>query len=233
MPRSRRSRDDLQRHRQRHLCKKRNARETRQERDHEGGGLGDHRCGLLQDAPRTPRRSTEAPERARIAAEPAKHRHPFHAMKNAQRRKKKQAHAWSTKSVVFSHIMSESEEVWFDVRQKAVGKKRHCLIDDLCSESSESISALDETMARWYEAFETRVTASQSTHRSEWSSPSETKPRQKGYVRVSTRRAKEEFTAPFVPNVEAWAVAVSPAQEMLAMLRTMLLAASTSESEFE
>ena len=51
---------------------------------------------------------------------------------------------------------------------------------------------------------------------------------------MSTRRSKEEFTAPLVPNLEAWAVAVSPAaQEMLAMLRTMLLAASTSESEFE
>ena len=51
---------------------------------------------------------------------------------------------------------------------------------------------------------------------------------------MSTRRAKEEFTASLVPNVEAWAVAVSPAaQEMLAMLRTMLLAARTSQSEFE
>ena len=127
--------------------------------------------------------------------------------------------AWSTKFVVVSCIMSESEEWWFDVRRKAVGKKRPCPVDELCSESSESSSALDAMTARWYEAFETRVTASQSTHRSEWSSPSGT---------VSNSRAKEEFTAPLVPNVEACAVAVSPAaQEMLAMLRTMLLTAST------
>ena len=32
-------------------------------------------------------------------------------MKTAQRRKKKQAHAWITKCVVFSYIMSESEGV--------------------------------------------------------------------------------------------------------------------------
>ena len=88
-------------------------------------------------------------------------------MTTAQRRKKKQAHAWSTKFVVFSYIMSESEEVWFDVRLKAVGKNRPCLVDDLCSESFKSSSAPDETMDRWYEAFETRVTASQSTHWSE------------------------------------------------------------------
>ena len=51
---------------------------------------------------------------------------------------------------------------------------------------------------------------------------------------MSTRRAKEEFTALLVANVEAWAVAVLlAAQEMLSMLRTMLLTASTSESEFE
>ena len=93
-----------------HSCKTRSARETRQDRDREGGGLGDHRSGLLQDAHRTPTRSTEAPERARSAAEPAKHRHPFHAMRTVQRRKKKQAHAWSTKFVVFSYIMSESKE---------------------------------------------------------------------------------------------------------------------------
>ena len=51
-------------------------------------------------------------------------------MKTAQRRKKKQAHAWITKFVVFSYVMSEFEEVWFDVRPKAVGKKRPCSIDE-------------------------------------------------------------------------------------------------------
>ena len=55
--------------------------------------------------------------------------------------------------------MSYSEEVWFDVRPKAVGKKRPCTIDELCSESSESSSALDAMRARWYEAFQTRVAA--------------------------------------------------------------------------
>ena len=70
-------------------------------------------------------------------------------MKTAQCRKKKQAHAWITKFVVFSCSMSESEEWWFDVRPKAVGKKRPCPIDELCSESSESSNALDATMARW------------------------------------------------------------------------------------
>ena len=126
--------------------------------------------------------------------------------------------------------MSESEEVWFDVRRKAVGKKRPCPFDELCSESSESSSAPDATMARWCEAFETRVTASQSTHRSEWSSPSETKHREKGSRRSGVDQTREREIHCYV---EAWAVAVSPAQEMLAMLRTMLLAARTSESEVE
>ena len=157
------------------LSKNRRARETRQDREHEGGGLGDHGGGLLQGAHRTPRRSTEAPERARCTAEPAKHRHPFHAVKTAQRRKKKQAHAWSTKFVVFSCIMSESEEVWFDVRPKAVGKNRSCPIDELCSESSESSRALDAMTAKWYDAFETRAAACASSSwrlSSDWSGDS-------------------------------------------------------------
>ena len=169
------------------LEKHRSARETRQDRDHEGGGLGDHRSGLLQDGHRTPRRSTEARERARSAAEPAKHRHPFHGMKTAQRRMKKQAHARSTKFVVFSNIMSESEKVWFDLRPKAMGKTRPCPIGELCSESSESSSALDATMASCTK----RVTASQSTHRSEWSRSSETKHRHKGSRRSGADQTRE------------------------------------------
>ena len=108
-------------------------------------------------------------------------------------------------------------------------------MDELCSESSESSSAPDAIMDRLYEAFEERVTASQSTHRSEGQAPQkQSLDRKDPDVLVSTRRAKDEFTARGVLNVEAWAVAVSlAAQEMLAMLRTMLLAASTSESEFE
>ena len=51
-------------------------------------------------------------------------------MKHTQRRKKKQAQARSTKFVVFSYVMSEFEEVWFDVRPKAVGKNRPCSIDE-------------------------------------------------------------------------------------------------------
>ena len=85
MSRDRRSRDDLQRHHQRHSCKKRSARETRQDRDNEGGALGDDGSRLLQDAPRSPRRSAETLERARSAGEPAKHGHPIHAMKTAKR----------------------------------------------------------------------------------------------------------------------------------------------------
>ena len=46
------------------LAKNRSAREIRQDRDHEGGGLGDDGGRLLQGAPRSPRRSTETPERA-------------------------------------------------------------------------------------------------------------------------------------------------------------------------
>ena len=90
--------------------------------------------------------------------------------------------------------MSESEVVWFDVRQKAAEKKRPCSIDELCSESSESSSALDAMTARWYEAFETRVAALQSTHRSEWSSPSETMPRQIGSRRWSCDQTRERGT---------------------------------------
>ena len=59
MSRDRRSRDDLQRHNQRHSCKNRSARETRQDGEHEDGVLGDHGGGLLQDAPRSPRSLNE------------------------------------------------------------------------------------------------------------------------------------------------------------------------------
>ena len=43
--------------------------------------------------------------------------------------------------------------------RKQWGKKRPGSIDELCSESSESSSALDAMRARWYEAFQTRVAA--------------------------------------------------------------------------
>ena len=46
-------------------------------------------------------------------------------------------------------------------------------------------------MARWYEAFETRVTASLSTQRSELPSTSETKPRQKGSRRSGVDQTRE------------------------------------------
>ena len=164
MTRDRRSRDDLQRHHQRHSCKDRSARETRQDSDHEGGGVGDHGGRLLQDAPRSPRLSAEA---------------------------QKEETSVKHKGLVVSCSMSGSEEWWFDVRPKGVGKKRRCTIDELCSESSESSSAPDATVARWYEAFETRVTASQSTHRSEWSSPSETKPREKGSRRSGVDQTRK------------------------------------------
>ena len=78
-------------------------------------------------------------------------------MKTAQCRKKKQAHAWIPKVLVLSCSMLESEEWWFDVRPKGVGKKRPGRIDDLFSESSESSSTFDAMTARWCEAFETHV----------------------------------------------------------------------------
>ena len=121
MPRSRRSRDDLQRHDQRHSCKTEALEKHVKTVTVRAEALATTEAGFFK----TLIERTE-PERARSAAEPAKHRHPFHAMKTVQRRKRKQAHAWSTKFVVFSHIMSESEEVSFDVRPNAVGKKRPC-----------------------------------------------------------------------------------------------------------
>ena len=122
-------------------------------------------------------------------------------MKTAQRKKEETSTRVKHKGLVLSCSMSESEEWWFDVRPKGVGKKRPCPIDDLCSESSKSSSAPDATMARWYEAFETRVTASQSTHRSEWPSSLRNKASRERIqtfgcrpdVRVSTRRLSEQW----------------------------------------
>ena len=103
--RDRKSRDDLQRHHQRHSCKDRSAREIRQDRDHEGGCVGDHGGRLLQGAPRSPRRSTEA-------------------------QKEETSIRVKHKGLVLSCSMSGSEEWWFDVRPKGVGKKRRCTIDE-------------------------------------------------------------------------------------------------------
>ena len=87
----------------------------------------------------------------------------------------------------------ESEDWWFDVRPKGVGRRRPRPIHELFSESSETSCTSDATTARWYEAFESRVTASQPARRSEWSSPSETKPRLRGSGRsgVDPMRARE------------------------------------------
>ena len=99
--------------------------------------------------------------------------------------------------------------------------------DELCSGSSAS-STSDATTARWYEACKTRVAASQSTRRSEWSSPSETKPRPRGSGRSGADPTHEGITAAFVPSVEAWAVTFLPrTQETPAMLKAGMLAAST------
>ena len=43
--------------------------------------------------------------------------------------------------------------------------RRPCLIDELCSECSESSSTSDATTARWYEAFQRRAAESQPTFR--------------------------------------------------------------------
>ena len=45
----------------------------------------------------------------------------------------------------------ETEEWWFNVRPKRVGKRRPCPIDEFLSESFESSSTSDATTARWYE----------------------------------------------------------------------------------
>ena len=71
------------------LLKKRSARETRKDCDHEDGIPGDHGSRLLQYALRPPGKRTEALERALSAADPAKHRHPLHTVKIAQRKKRK------------------------------------------------------------------------------------------------------------------------------------------------
>ena len=55
--------------------------------DHEGGVAGDQRSRLLQDAPRPPSGSTETPERAFSAAEPAQHHHPKYTVTVAKTKK--------------------------------------------------------------------------------------------------------------------------------------------------
>ena len=75
---------------------------------------------------------------------------------------------------------SESEEWWFDVRPKGVGKKRPRPIDEPCSESSDSSSPADATSARCYATFAANVASSRSARRPECSSSSKTKPRPKG-----------------------------------------------------
>ena len=60
---------------------------------------------------------------------------------------------------------------------RRVGKRRPRPIDDLFLDSSDSSRTSDATAARRCEAFETRVAASESTRRSEWSSPTENEPR--------------------------------------------------------
>ena len=64
-----RRRDDLQRHHQRHSCKIRSAREIRQDRDHEGGVLGDHGGGLLQDVHRSTRSQEPVPRNENCTAQ--------------------------------------------------------------------------------------------------------------------------------------------------------------------
>ena len=61
---------------------------------------------------------------------------------------------------------SETEEWWFDVRPKGMQKRRPRAIDELFSERSESSTTFDATTARWHEAFETRVGASQPLRKS-------------------------------------------------------------------
>ena len=128
----------------------------------------------------------------------------------------------------------ESEELWFDVRPKGVGKRRSCPIHELCSDSSAA-----STMAA--QTFKTRVASSQPTH---GRAASACRPKRLSPHKLSTDGTRtfgcrpdarsRKFTAALVPSVEAWAVTVSlGTQETPVMLKAVLLAASTSESELE
>ena len=128
--------------------------------------------------------------------------------------------AHKARGSVCDSMARETEEWWFDVRSKGVGKRRPYLIEELCSQSSELSSTPDATTARWYEAFEAHVVSSpltcrksrrlscgsthgtaassQPTRRSECSSPSATKPRPKGSgpSGVDPMRAREIHRCP-------------------------------------
>ena len=124
---------------------------------------------------------------------------------------------------------SESEESWFEVCPKGVGRSQPRPIDELCSMSSDSSSASDATSARWYETFTTRV-----ARHSRPVGLGRSLDRRSRDVRVATRRTEEKFTAALVLSVEARAFSVSPGtQETLVMLEAALLTASSSVSLVE
>ena len=87
----------------------------------------------------------------------------------------------------------ESEEWWFDVRPKGVGKKRPGPNDERHSESSESSSTSDAATARWYEAFETRAAAQPTSRKLRSLSCSSTHGR--AASSQQTRRAEWRTTA--------------------------------------
>ena len=130
---------------------------------------------FFKHTPRPSTRDAEALERARTAAEPAKHRHSLHLLKKhtaQEHRKKTQARAPSR-----THVMHEVglllPACQVSLRPKSggsmsarrAGERRPRPIHKLFSEGSESSSTSDATTARWYEAFETHVAASQPTFR--------------------------------------------------------------------
>ena len=85
----------------------------------------------------------------------------------------------------------ESEDCWFDVRPKGVGKRRPRPIHELCSESSESSNTPDATtgqMVRSVQVTCSCVTAGPSVR---GSSPSATKPRPKGPGRLGVDLTSE------------------------------------------
>ena len=106
-------------------------------------------------------------------------------------------------------------------KAKGMGKRRPCLIEELCSESSESSNTSDATTARWHEASSTCscITVNPSVREGQ-AARKQSLDRRDNDVQASTRCAQEEFIVALIPSVETWAVAASPGtQETLVMLK--------------
>ena len=220
------------------LEKTERARETGKDGDHDGGVSGDHGSRLRQDAPRSPRRNTETPERARSAADSPKHRHWLHTVKNFAAQKKEKEEETSMRALSSTHDARgclsssisgefESEEWWFDVRPKGVGKKRPRPIDELCSGTSRF-----GQRSRCNVGMMVRNIRDQCGLVTVGPSARMIKPLKKQSLdqmdpeyRVATRCTEEKLTAALVPSAEAGAVTAVTVwfgtQETLVMLEAV------------